>query len=96
MYICLYIIIISIIIIIILIILLQKRKVETKGRVLDAGVLKMIKLNKHTCHNLPPSEIDGGCFGLCLQAQKGDTYFTELAERAEYGNCDKAMRKSDC
>ena len=42
----------------------------------------------HTCHNLPPSEIDGGCFGLFLQAQKGDTYFTELAERAEYGNCE--------
>ena len=28
-----------------------------------------------------------GCFGLFLQAQKGDTYFTELAEREEYGNC---------
>ena len=36
--------------------------------------------------NLTPSEIDGGCFWLFLQAQKGDTYFTELAERAEYGN----------
>ena len=36
----------------------------------------------NTCHNLPPSEIDGGLF---LQAQKGDTYFTELAERVEYG-----------
>ena len=31
-----------------------------------------------------------GCFWLLLQAQKGDTYFTELAERAEYGNCDLA------
>ena len=27
-----------------------------------------------------------GCFGLILQAQKGNTYFTELAERVEYGN----------
>ena len=40
------------------------------------------------CHNLPPSEIDGGLCLLFLQAQKGDTYFTELAERAEYGNCE--------
>ena len=26
-----------------------------------------------------------GCFWLVLQAQKGDTYFIELAERVEYG-----------
>ena len=37
----------------------------------------------HTCHILLPSEID---LGLCLQAQGGNTYFTELAERVEYGN----------
>ena len=34
----------------------------------------------------PPLKEMGGCFWLLLQAQKGDTYFTELAERAEYGN----------
>ena len=28
----------------------------------------------------------GGCFWLLLQAQRGDTYFTELAERVEYAN----------
>ena len=31
----------------------------------------------------------GGCFWLSLQAQKGDIYFTELAERVEYGNYDQ-------
>ena len=39
-----------------------------------------------TCHILPPSEIDVGLFWAVLQAQKGNTYFTELAERVEYGN----------
>ena len=34
----------------------------------------------------PPLKQMGGCFWLFLQAQKGDTYFTELAERVEYGN----------
>ena len=35
---------------------------------------------------LPPSEIDSGRFGaVFLKARKGDTYFTELAERVEYG-----------
>ena len=28
----------------------------------------------------------GAVFGCFLQALRGDTYFTELAERAEYGN----------
>ena len=40
----------------------------------------------HTCHILPPSEIDLSCVWLLLQAQKGDIYFTESAERVEYGN----------
>ena len=40
----------------------------------------------HTCHILPPSEIDLGLFLVVLQAQKGRSYFTELAERVEYGN----------
>ena len=40
----------------------------------------------HTRHILPPSEIDLGLFLAVLQAQKGNTYFTELAERVEYGN----------
>ena len=40
----------------------------------------------HSRHILPPSEIDGGCFWLRLQAQEGNIYFTELAERVEYGN----------
>ena len=30
-----------------------------------------------------------GCFGLFLQAKKVNTYFTELAERVEYGNYDQ-------
>ena len=29
-----------------------------------------------------------GCFGLTLQTWKGNIYFTELAERVEYGNYD--------
>ena len=33
-----------------------------------------------------PSEIDWRLFLAVLQAQKGNTYFTELAERAEYGS----------
>ena len=37
-----------------------------------------------TCHILPPSEIDVGLFWAVLQAQKGNTYFTELAERVAY------------
>ena len=41
---------------------------------------------RHTCHILPPSEIDLRCLGLILQAQEGNIYFTELAERVEYGN----------
>ena len=40
----------------------------------------------HTRHILPPSEIDLGLFWAVLQAQKGNTYFTELAERVEYGS----------
>ena len=39
----------------------------------------------HTCHILPPSEIDLGLFLAVLQAQEGNIYFTELAERVEYG-----------
>ena len=39
----------------------------------------------HTCHILPPSEIDLGLCLAVLQAQKGNIYFTELAERVEYG-----------
>ena len=33
-----------------------------------------------------PSEIGLGLFSLFLQAQEGNIYFTELAERVEYGN----------
>ena len=33
----------------------------------------------------PPLKEIGGCFGLLLQAQKGNTYFADSAERAEYG-----------
>ena len=40
-----------------------------------------------TCHNLALSEIDGGLFLAVFTGSKGDTYFTELADRAEYGNC---------
>ena len=39
----------------------------------------------------PPLKSILGCVWLCLQAQEGNTYiyifFTELAERVEYGNC---------
>ena len=42
---------------------------------------------RHTCRILPPSEID---LGLCLQAQEGNIYFTELAERVEYDNYVRA------
>ena len=49
----------------------------------------------HTCHNLPPSEIDLGLFCLLLQAQEGNIYFTELAERVEYGN-DVTACPHDC
>ena len=34
----------------------------------------------------PPLKQIWGCLWLCLQAQEGDIYFTELAERVEYGN----------
>ena len=34
----------------------------------------------------PPLKQIWGCVWLCLQAQEGNTYFTELAERVEYGN----------
>ena len=41
------------------------------------------------CHSLPPSEIDWGLLDcLLLQAQEGNIYFTELAERVESGNYD--------
>ena len=43
----------------------------------------------HTCHILPPSEIPWRLFLAVLQAQKGNTYFTELAERVEYGNYEE-------
>ena len=33
--------------------------------------------NIHTCHILPPSEIDLGLFLVVLQARKGGNYFTE-------------------
>ena len=39
----------------------------------------------HNRQILPLSEIDLGCFGLILQTWKGNIYFTELAERVEYG-----------
>ena len=35
----------------------------------------------HTCHILPRSEIDLGLCLAVLQAQEGNMYFTELAER---------------
>ena len=44
--------------------------------------------NFHTCHILPPSEIDLGLCLAVLQAQEGNICFTELAERVEYGNYD--------
>ena len=34
----------------------------------------------------PPLKWILGCVWLCLQAQEGNSYFTELAERVEYGN----------
>ena len=34
----------------------------------------------------PPLKYVRGCLWLCLQARKGTIYFTELAERVEYGN----------
>ena len=40
----------------------------------------------HTCHILPPSEIDLGLCLAVLQAQEGNIYLTELAGRVEYGN----------
>ena len=40
---------------------------------------------KPPCHILPPSEIPWRLFLAVLQAQEGNTYFTELAERVEYG-----------
>ena len=36
----------------------------------------------------PPLKYIRGCVWLFLQAQKGTIYFTELAERVEYGNYD--------
>ena len=33
----------------------------------------------------PPLTYILGCVWLCLQAQEGNIYFTELAERVEYG-----------
>ena len=39
----------------------------------------------------PISEIGSGlCVGLSLQAREGHIYFTELAERVEYGNYDRS------
>ena len=32
-----------------------------------------------------------GCFGLILQTWKGNIYFTELAERVEYGKYANIM-----
>ena len=47
----------------------------------------------HTpCHILPPSKIPWGLFLAVLQAQKRNIYFTELAERAEYGKYGIPMR----
>ena len=40
----------------------------------------------HTCHILPPSEIDLGLRLAAFAAREGNIYFTELAERVEYGN----------
>ena len=34
----------------------------------------------------PPLKQIWGCFWLFLQAQEENSYFTELAERVEYGN----------
>ena len=34
----------------------------------------------------PPSEIDLGLFSAAFTSSKGHVYFTELAERVEYGN----------
>ena len=36
----------------------------------------------------PPLKSIWGCVWLFLQAQEGNIYFTELAERVEYGNYD--------
>ena len=36
----------------------------------------------------PPLKYIWGCVGLILQTWKGNIYFTELAERVEYGNCE--------
>ena len=47
----------------------------------------------HTCHILPPSEIDLGLFLLFLQAQEGNNFFTELAERVEYGNYEVGVQR---
>ena len=41
----------------------------------------------------PPLKQIWGCGWLCLLAQEGNIYFTELAERVEYGNYDPGM---DC
>ena len=47
------------------------------------------------CHSrLPPSlKYIGVCFGLFLQAQKGDKCFKELAEGVEHGNYERVKSK---
>ena len=40
----------------------------------------------------PPLKHIRGCAWLFLQAQKGTIYFTELAERVEYGNYASASK----
>ena len=56
------------------------------GLLLGGGSYQGGEIIYPTRHILPPSEIDLGLFLAVLQAQEGTIYFTELAERVEYGN----------
>ena len=44
----------------------------------------------------PPLKQIWGCVWLFLQAQEGHIYFTELAERVEYGNYVTGISHSIC
>ena len=49
----------------------------------------------HTCHILPPFEIDLGLFLAAFAGSGGKYYFRELAERVEYGNYEMGKHFSN-
>ena len=69
-----------------------RARLDHQSRCVIGGMLPRRHLRDHTCHILPPTEFDWGLLSAFSQVRKGSVYFTESAERVEYGKYEIGRR----